>query len=55
MAVWLVNVINGCFSFWQEHRAGKATDALKKMLPSYASVIRDGQEQKILAEDQHAI
>ena len=51
VAVWLVNVINGCFSFWQEHRAGKATDALKKMLPSYASVIRDGQEQKILAED----
>ena len=51
VAVWLVNVINGCFSFWQEYRAGKATDALKKMLPSYASVIRDGQEQKILAED----
>ena len=51
VAVWLVNVINGCFSFWQEHRAGKATDALTKMLPSYASVIRDGQEQRILAED----
>ena len=34
VAVWLVNVINGCFSFWQEYRAGKATDALKKMLPS---------------------
>ena len=51
LAVWLVNVINGCFSFWQEYRAGKATDALKKMLPSYASVIRDGQEQRILAED----
>ena len=51
VAVWLVNVINGCFSFWQEYRAGKATDALKKMLPSYASVIRDGQEQRILAED----
>ena len=51
VAVWLVNVINGCFSFWQEYRAGKATDALKKMLPSYATVVRDGREQRILAED----
>jgi len=51
VAIWLVNVINGVFSFWQEHRAGKATDALKNMLPSYARVIRGGKEQKILAED----
>ncbi len=51
VAVWLVNVINGVFSFWQEHRAGKATDALRNMLPSYARVIRDGEELKILAED----
>lgn len=51
IAIWLVNVINGVFSFMQEHRAGKATEALKNMLPSYARVIRDGEEQKILAED----
>lgn len=51
IAVWLVNVINGVFSFWQEFRAGKATEALKNMLPSYTRVIRDGEEQKILAED----
>jgi P-type Ca2+ transporter type 2C len=51
IAIWLVNVINGIFSFWQEHRAGRATDALKNMLPSYARVIRDGNEQKILAVD----
>ncbi|MBM6907509.1 cation-translocating P-type ATPase [Collinsella intestinalis] len=51
VAVWLVNIINGVFSFWQEHRASQATEALKKMLPAYATVIRDGQEQKILAED----
>ena len=51
VAVWLVNVINGVFSFWQERRADKATEALKNMLPSYARVIRDGKEQKILAED----
>lgn len=51
VAVWLVNIINGVFSFWQEARASQATEALKKMLPAYATVIRDGQEQKILAED----
>ncbi|MDD7795503.1 cation-translocating P-type ATPase [Clostridium sp. 'White wine YQ'] len=51
VAIWLVNVINGIFSFWQEHRASKATDALRNMLPSYARVIRNGEEQKILSED----
>lgn len=51
VAIWLVNIINGVFSFWQEYRASKATDALKNMLPSYTRVIRDGSEQKILAED----
>ncbi len=51
VAIWLVNVINGAFSFWQEFKAEKATEALRKMLPSYARVIRDGQEQRILAEE----
>ena len=51
IAIWLVNIINGVFSFWQEHRASKATEALKKMLSSYARVIRDNQEQQILTED----
>lgn len=50
-AIWMVNVINGVFSFWQEYRAGKATEALRNMLPSYTRVIRDGEEQKILAEN----
>ncbi|BCN29598.1 cation-translocating P-type ATPase [Anaeromicropila herbilytica] len=51
VAIWLVNVINGVFSFWQESRADKATEALKNMLPSYARVLRSGEEQKILSED----
>jgi len=51
IAIWLVNVINGVFSFWQEFRAGKATEALKKMLSSYAKVLRDGQVVQILTED----
>ncbi len=32
IAIWAVNVINGCFSYWQQHAAQKATDSLKKML-----------------------
>ncbi|BBB47816.1 cation-translocating P-type ATPase [Pelolinea submarina] len=51
IAIWLVNVINGAFSFWQEFRAEKATDALKKLLPAFSRVLRDGVEQKILAEE----
>lgn len=51
IAVWMVNVINGVFSFWQEFRAEKATEALRKMLPSYARVLRNGEEQRILAEE----
>ncbi len=51
VAIWLVNVINGLFSFFQEFRAGKAVEALKKLLPAYARVVRDGREQKLFAED----
>lgn len=51
IAVWLVIIINGVFSFWQEYRAEKATEALKGMLPSYARVLRDGQEQRIFTEE----
>ena len=51
IAIWLVNVINGTFSFWQEFRASKATEALKSMLPSYARVTRNGKQIQIPAED----
>ena len=51
ISIWLVNIINGIFSFIQEHRASQATEALTKMLPSYARVIRGGKEDKVLAQD----
>ncbi len=51
IAVFCVNIINGIFSFIQEFRASKATEALKGMLSSYARVLRDGQEAQILADD----
>ena len=51
IAVWMVNLINGLFSFWQEFRAEKATEALMKMLPDYARVLRDREEKRVLAEE----
>jgi magnesium-transporting ATPase (P-type) len=50
VAVWLVNLINGLFSFWQEYRAEKATEALLKLLPHNVRVVREEKEQVILAE-----
>lgn len=50
VAIWLVNIINGIFSFWQEYRAEKATEALRRLLPVYARVLRASEEQRILAE-----
>uniref|UniRef100_A0A831U0S6 Cation-transporting P-type ATPase n=1 Tax=Geobacter metallireducens TaxID=28232 RepID=A0A831U0S6_GEOME len=51
VAIWLVNVINGIFSFWQEYRAEKATEALRMLLPSFARVVRDGEELRLPAEE----
>ena len=51
IAIWLVNLINGAFSFWQEYKAEQATAALRQLLPTYARVVRDGQEQRLLAEE----
>jgi Ca2+-transporting ATPase len=50
IAIWLVNVINGIFSFYQEFKAAAATAALKSLLPLEATVIRDGREQRVNAE-----
>lgn len=51
IAIWLVNLINGGFSFWQEYKAERAVEALQRLLPASARVLRDGQEQSIPAEE----
>ncbi len=43
VAILAVIFINGTFSFWQESRAGRAIDALRKLLPQTTKVVRDGQ------------
>ncbi|TET55186.1 MAG: cation-transporting P-type ATPase, partial [Actinobacteria bacterium] len=50
-AIIAVVLINAIFSFWQEFKAEKATEALKELMPVYAKVIRDGEPEKILAAD----
>ena len=50
-ACLVVIFINAVFSFWQEFKAEKAIDALKKMIPSYARVIREGNEIKVPASE----
>ena len=42
-AILAVILINGTFSFWQEYRAERAIEALRKLLPPAAKVLRDGQ------------
>ncbi|KRL37032.1 cation-translocating P-type ATPase [Liquorilactobacillus uvarum] len=51
VAIWLVNIINGLFSFWQEYAAQKATNSLEKMLPTYTTVIRNNNNRRINAQD----
>ncbi len=51
IAIWSVNLINGIFSFWQEYRAEKAAEALRRLLPTHARVLRDGDERRVAADD----
>ena len=41
-AILAVILINGLFSFWQEHRAEQALAALQRILPHQVKVMRDG-------------
>lgn len=50
MAIWIVNLINGFFSSWQEYKADRATEALRSLLPREVTVLRDGEPHRILAE-----
>jgi magnesium-transporting ATPase (P-type) len=50
-AIIAVIIINGIFSFYQEYKAEKATEALKRLLPTMQTVMRDGEQQRILASE----
>lgn len=48
-AIFAVIFINAFFSFWQEFKAEKATEALKKLMPRMCKVMRGGQIMEVLA------
>ncbi|MHB1390235.1 MAG: cation-translocating P-type ATPase [Thermoleophilia bacterium] len=48
-AIIAVIIINAFFSFWQEFQAEKAVEALKRILPARARVIRGGELIDVLA------
>ncbi|MDI6715682.1 MAG: cation-transporting P-type ATPase [Actinomycetota bacterium] len=50
-AIIFVIIVNAIFSFFQEFKAERATEALKELLPSYAKVLRDGEIKRVLAEE----
>ncbi|MTV25378.1 cation-transporting P-type ATPase [Nitriliruptoraceae bacterium ZYF776] len=47
VAVWVVNLVNGAFSTWQEHRAERAVEALRGLMPARARIRRDGVDVEI--------
>lgn len=51
IAITAVIFINAIFTFIQEYRAEKALEALKKLLPFYVKVLRDGKEKEIRARE----
>lgn len=50
VAIIAVILINGGFSFWQEHRADQALRLLEKLLPRRVTVLREGVLEEIDAE-----
>jgi P-type E1-E2 ATPase len=51
VAIMAVILINGAFSFWQEHRAEETMAALQRLLPHHVRALRDGTTVVIPSED----
>jgi sodium/potassium-transporting ATPase subunit alpha len=50
-AIITVIFINAVFTFWQEYRAEKASEALRKIMPYQATVIRDDRQIQLPAKN----
>lgn len=49
--IFVIVLANGVFGFFQEFKAEKSLEALKKMSPSRATVLRNGQKQVVDAKE----
>ncbi len=47
--ILLLTLLNSGFSFWREYRAERAAEKLRRLLPSYAHIVRDGEESHVPA------
>jgi Ca2+-transporting ATPase len=45
--IWSIIVVNTVLSLWREYRAEQAMDKLREILPSFAHVVRAGEESYI--------
>ncbi len=50
-AIFSVIIINAVFRFWQEYKAERALDALKRLLPRNTRVLRAGIKREVPATD----
>jgi sodium/potassium-transporting ATPase subunit alpha len=50
VAIIAVILVNGGFSFWQEHRADQALRLLEKLLPRHVTVVRDATPSEVEAD-----
>jgi magnesium-transporting ATPase (P-type) len=51
LAIFVVILVNGLFAFVQEHRAERAAEALRDLLPRRSMVIREGVARTVDASD----
>ncbi|MEK6729223.1 MAG: HAD-IC family P-type ATPase, partial [Planctomycetota bacterium] len=50
-AIFAVILINAVFSFWQEYKAERALEALKRLIPRKTTVLRNNEKREIFAEE----
>ena len=51
IVIWILVLVNGGFSYWRERRTEQAMQALRRLLPVYARVVRIGAEQSVPASE----
>jgi P-type Ca2+ transporter type 2C len=49
--IFLLAVTNSAFSYWRENRAERAIEKLRRLLPTYAHVVRDNVEVHLPADE----
>lgn len=50
-AIFAIILINGAFAYVQEHRAERAAQRLRELMPKFATVIRDGTASQVSADE----